>query len=125
MYFILRWIAILVFAIVPSSSASLVLVAIIFASYGIVIALVCPYKKTYMNIIDTLIIENLALLALMLDKYLSEDSNPSLALCYVIVLSLFTLLPLLGLMVAISYRIVRRIRSELRTYKAATFCHLK
>ena len=68
-----------------------------------------------MNIIDTLIIENLALLALMLDKYLSEDSNPSLALFYAIVLSLFTLLPLLGLMVAISYRIVRRIRSELRT----------
>ena len=66
-----------------------------------------------MNIIDTLIIENLALLALMFDKYLSEDSNPSLALFYAIVLSLFTLLPLLGLMVAISYRIVRRIRSEL------------
>ena len=113
MYFILIWIAI--FAICNNSIIKCItsLGGNNFCKLWHCDCLGASTKETYMNIIDTLIIENLALLALMLDKYLSEDSNPSLALFYAIVLSLFTLLPLLGLMVAISYRIVRRIRSEL------------
>ena len=108
MYFILRVIAILIF-LIPFLDTSLVLVAIIYVSYGTVIALVRPYKKTYMNVIDTLIIENLALLALMADKYLFEDSNSSLALFYAVILSIFSFLPLLGLTVFIAYRIFKRI----------------
>ena len=46
----------------------------------IVIALVRPYKKTYMNVIDALIMENLALLSLMAEKHFSED-NSLLAFC--------------------------------------------
>ena len=106
-YFILRWIAIFIFEITPLS-ASLVLVAVIYVSYGTVVALVRPYKKTYMNIIDTLIIENLALLALMVDKYLFEDSNTLLVLFYAVILSIFTLLPLLGLSGFIGYRILKK-----------------
>ena len=112
-YFILRWIAFFTFK-VTSLSAALVLVAIIYVSYGTVIALVRPYKKTYMNIIDTLIIENLALLALMVDKYLLEDSNTSLALFYAIILSIFSFLPLLGLTGFIAHRLcLKRIGSKL------------
>jgi hypothetical protein len=66
-----------------------------------------------MNVIDTLIIENLALFYLMTDKYYFEDSNSSLALFYAVVLSIFGFLPLLGLIVFIAYRILKRIRSEL------------
>ena len=112
MYFVLRWIAIFIFK-VATLSPSLVSMAIIFASYGTVIALVRPYKKTYMNVIDTLIMENLALISLTVDKYYLEDSNSSLALFYAIIITIFSVLPLLSLTVFIGYRILRRIRSEL------------
>ena len=45
MYFVLRWVAIFIFEI-TSLSTSLVLVAILYVSYGTVITLVRPYKKT-------------------------------------------------------------------------------
>lgn len=115
-YFILRWIAIFIFEITPVSTA-LVLVAIMYVSYGTVIALVRPYKKTYMNIIDTLIIQNLALLGLMTDKYLFQDANTLLALFYAINLSFFSFLPLLGLTGFIAYRILKRISSELHLFR--------
>jgi hypothetical protein len=66
-----------------------------------------------MNVIDTLVTENLALLALMVDKHLFEESNSSLALFYAVVISIFSSLPLLGLTVFIAYRIFKRIRVEL------------
>ena len=108
MYFILRVIAILIFQ-VTSLNTSLTFAVVLYAGYGTVIALVRPYKKTYMNVIDTLIIENLALLALIAEKYLFEDSNSSLALFYAVILSIFSFLPLLGLTVFIAYRIFKRI----------------
>ena len=110
MYFILRCIAILIFQI-TSLSTSLILVAIVYVGYGTMIALVRPYKETYMNIIDTLIIENLALLALIADKYNFEDSENLLTLCYVVILSIFVFLPLLCLMGFIAYRILKKIKS--------------
>ena len=85
--------------------------AIVYVGYGTMIALVRPYKETYMNIVDTLIIENLALLALIADKYNFEDSENLLALCYVVILSIFVFLPLLGLTGFIAYRILKRIKS--------------
>lgn len=40
------------------------------------IALVCPYKKTNMNIVDVLILGNMALIAMMLEKiYVQENST--------------------------------------------------
>ena len=108
MYFILRWAAIFMFE-VTTVSAALVLVAILFVSYGTVIALVRPYKKGYMNIIDTLIIENLALLALMADRFLFDGSSTSLALFYAITLSVFSFIPILGLLGFIAYRIFKKI----------------
>ena len=107
MYFILRWIAISIFQL-TSFNTSLFLAAIIYASYGTVIALVRPYKKTYMNVIDTLMIENLALLALVLDKYDFENFNNIKALLYAVVLSVFASLPLLGLIGFIAYTILKR-----------------
>ena len=106
MYFILRWIAISIFQL-TSFNTSLFLAAIIYASYGTVIALVCPYKKTYMNVIDTLMIENLALLALVLDKYDFENFNNIKALLFAVVLSVFASLPLLGLIGFIAYTILK------------------
>ena len=70
---------------------------VLYTSYGIMTALVRPYKKTYINVIDTLVIVNLALLAMMSDKYYLEDLNTSLALLYTITICTFSFLPLLGL----------------------------
>ena len=116
MYFILRWISILIFQM-ASLSASLILVVILFVSYGIVIALVRPYKKTYMNVIDTLILTNLGLLALMMDKYYLENPSTLFALLYASILCIFGFLPLLGLSGFIAYKILRRIKIELDLYR--------
>ena len=74
---------------ITSLSTSLVLVGILYASYGIVIALVRPYKKTYMNVIDTLITANLALLSLMAERHYLEVSSTLLAFLYAITISTF------------------------------------
>ena len=112
-YFILRLVVILTFQMTSLDTALTFAAVVLYASYGFVIALVRPYKKTYMNIIDTLIMANLALLALMLNKLYLEDSNTSLILSYVIIICIFSLLPLLGLTGFVAYGILRRIRSEL------------
>ena len=116
MYFILRVINILLFQMI-SLSSSLISAVVLYTSYGITIALVRPYKKTYMNVIDTLIVANLALLALTLDKLYLEDSNTSLALLYASVIGIFSVLPLLGLTGCIAYRILRRIVTELDLFR--------
>ena len=104
---------------ITSLSTSLVLVGILYASYGIMIALVRPYKKTYMNVINTLITANLALLSLMAERHYLEDSSTLLAFLYAITISTFTFLLLLDLSGFIAYRILKRIRNKLDP------CHTK
>ena len=116
MYFILRVIAILVFQ-VTSLDTSLTVSVALYTSYGIMIALIRPYKKTYMNVTDTLIMANLALLALMVNKLYLEDSNTRLALFYAIIIAIFSVLPLLSLIGFIAYRILRRIKNELDLFR--------
>ena len=116
MYFVLRVIHILVFQM-TSLSSSLFTIVILYTAYGIMIALVRPYKKTYMNVVDTLLMANLALLALMADKLYVEDSNFFSALLYAITISIFGILPLLSLTGFIAYRILRRIKNELDLFR--------
>ena len=121
MYFIIRVIAIAIFQS-TSLSTSLVLVAVLYGSYGIVVALVRPYKKNYMNIIDTLLMENLALLPLMVERYYQEESF-ALTLLYAMTICTFTLLPLLSLTGFIAYRIFKRFKSEFFHTKKHTVNH--
>ena len=116
MYFILIWMFILIF-IIASVNTSFILMVILYVSYEIMIALVRPYKKTYMNVVDSLIMANLALLALIAEKYYLEDSNASLAFLYAITISTFTFLPLLCLIGFIAYRILKRIWSKLNLFQ--------
>jgi hypothetical protein len=115
MYFILRILGTLIFQF-TSLSTSLTIDVVLYTSYGM-IALVRPYKKTYMNVIDTLIMANLALLALIVDKLNLEDSNTSLALFYAIILAIFSALPLLSLTGFIAYRILRSIKNQLGLFR--------
>lgn len=121
MYFILRLMHTLIFQMTwISFSSSLVTIAVLYTAYAITIALVRPYKKTYMNVLDSLIMANLALLALMFNKFYLEDSNASLALLYAIIIAIFSNLPLLSLSGFIAYRILRRIKSELGLFHTKT-----
>ena len=121
MYFILIWMFVLIFRII-SASIAFILLVVLYTSYQIVIALIRPYKKAYMNIIDPLILANLALLALMGEKYYLEDS---LTLLYAITISVFTFLPLLSLIGFIAYRKLRWFWSKLNCFKLKkdTFKH--
>ena len=111
-YFIF-WLIIIIIFFIPFST-SWILVATIAISLGTVTALVRPYKKTHMNIIDTLIIENYALLVLNVDKYMTlDDSNTPLALLYESIISILNFVPLLGLTVFIAYGLLKKIKSKL------------
>lgn len=54
---------------------------ILYAAFSLLISLLQPYKKTYMNVLDTLILANLAMLSLILDKY-SGQGNSKLLPCF-------------------------------------------
>ena len=71
------------------------------------IALVRPYKKAYMNIIDALILGTLALLALTLGNYFMQETSDILNLFYVLVISIFVFIPLLSLVGFITYKVLK------------------
>ena len=62
---------------------------VLFASISVLIAFVKPYKRTYMNIVDTLLLGHLALLCLLVST--PFENNSLFALCKVIL----SLIPLI------------------------------
>lgn len=81
--------------------------AILYGGCGLMIALVCPYKKAYMNIIDSLIFGFMTLISLMLSNYYEQESSDFLSLFYALVGSIFSSLPLLALAGFIAYKILK------------------
>ena len=71
------------------------------------IALVRPYKKAYMNIIDSLILGSMALIALMLNNYYELETSDFLTLFYALGGSTFSFIPLLVLAGFIAYKILK------------------
>ena len=90
----------------PQVSFSITL--FIYLACSILIALAQPYKKPYMNIADTLILANLALLSLVLSQLSGELATASTQFFYVSG-SILTSLPLLGLIGAIIHKIIGKI----------------
>ena len=79
-------------------------------SLTLFMALARPYKKAYMNITDTLILANLALLSLVLDKYSGQGNHGSSSSAfYEISGSILSTIPLVGLIGVIIYRISRKL----------------
>ena len=79
------------------------------------IALTRPYKKAYMNITDTLILANLALLSLILDKHSDQkNQGSSSSAFYEISGSILSTIPLVGLTGVIIYKISRRLIEKCR-----------
>ena len=75
----------------------------------ILFAIVRPYKRQYMNVVDTLIFANMALLSLVLDKYSGQRSNSnSSSAFYEISGSVLSTIPLLAITGIILYRIFKK-----------------
>ena len=83
--------------------------AIVFALLGFLIAVVRPYKKTFMNIADTLILADLALFSLLLEECSWQKTFSSSEMCY-ISLSILNMIVPLAVIIAFSYRVFIRIK---------------
>ena len=75
--------------------------------FGFLIAIVRPYKRTFMNVAGTLILANLALLFLLLDICGWQKTFSSSARCYIIFGVLNYVVPFV-FTVAISYTVLRK-----------------
>lgn len=81
---------------------------VFFASASLLIAIVQPYKKAYMNILDSLILANLALFGILFILYLSFGLNQHQHSTFFLVLLLITFsLPLLGFIFVVSFTIFK------------------
>ena len=106
---------------------SFTVVILLYVVSSLLVALTRPYKKAYMNITDTLILANLALLSLVLDKYSGQRNHSSSSSAfYEISGSILSTIPLVVLTGVVMYRIFRKLiikcykqhkYDEIRDYK--------
>ena len=100
---------------------SFTIVILLYLFSSLLIALVRPYKKTYMNISDTLIMANLTVLSLLLDKYSGQKNNNTDSSTFLeFSAGLLSTLPLVVLTVVIIYRIMRKVKRKLPRYLKKT-----
>ena len=110
MYFLLRLlISILYSETIFEFSTISVFVATLYGGCSLMIALVRPYKKSYMSTVDALILGNMALITLMLDHRYDIKMMPKHLPVYLLILNIFISLPLLSLIGFICYKILQRL----------------
>ena len=102
MYFFLRLVH-----LITSQFQVFTITVTMYVCCAVVIAIVRPYKKAYMNNIDALILTNLALIALFSDVRIGR-SNPSiLTILYQLGVAVLSTIPLIVLIGFIIYKILR------------------
>ena len=89
---------------------------VLFTVMSILVAIVRPYKKTYMNIADTLILAHLGLFFHLLDACQEQNTFSSSETCYIL-LSLLNLIVPLAMIIAIGYRIFVLLRKSQCWYR--------
>ena len=89
-------------------NVSFSILVFIYLACSILIALVQTYKRLYMNIADTLILANSALLSLTLCQLSGERSSKASTQFFYITVSILASLPLFGLIEIIIYNIIRK-----------------
>ena len=93
---------------------SFTVVILLYVVSSLLIALVQPYKKTYMNIMDTLIMANLAFLSLVLDRYSGHGkTNSNSSIFYEVSGSILSTIPLFVLTGVIMYKIFKKVAIQL------------
>ena len=86
-----------------------VIAVVLYLVGSLLVALIRPYKKTYMNVTDTLILANLALISLTLNKYTGEGSSIFLKL-YELCGGILSAIPLIAITAVIVYKIIKFIQ---------------
>ena len=102
LYFILR-----IFVYLISIAEKYLLYnALLIGGIAILVALVRPYKKMYMNVIDILLLANLSFCLVMMDLYFGETLGSNAKLFYALCIGVIGSVPMWGFLGYISYRII-------------------
>ena len=80
--------------------------ALVLGGTAILIALVQPYKKTYMNVIDTLILAISSFNLVMFDLYFRESLSSKIASFYVLIFVILGSLPMWGFLGYVAYKVI-------------------
>ena len=118
LYFILR---IFVY-LISIAERYLLYNAILIGGTAIFIAIIQPYKKAYMNIIDTLLLATLSFSLIMLDLYFRESLGSTAALFYALNIGLVGSFPMWGFLGYIVYKIIPFNRLQLWMKKSFPSC---
>ena len=102
LYFILR-----IFVYLISIAKKYLLYnALLIGGIAILVALVRPYKKMYMNVIDVLLLANLSFCLVMMDLYFGETLGSNAKLFYALCIGVIGSVPMWGFLGYITYRII-------------------
>ena len=121
LYFVLRiLVSILYTETLFDFNATATVTAILYGGCTLLIALVRPYKKTHMSVIDALIFGNTTLLTLLLDYRVSLSTSDQIILC---IFTIFLSFPLVGLVGIVTYKMFTNDRFK-KVIKTIYFCCL-
>ena len=117
LYFIIR----IVVYLLSIGDQFLMYDALVIGGTAIFIAVVRPYKKTYMNVIDTLLLAALAFTLVMFDLYFRERLGSPTALFYALNIGVVGSFPMWGLFAFIVYKILssKRVIIKLHSLKVS------
>jgi hypothetical protein len=73
------------------------------------IAIIQPYKKSFMNTIDSLILANMALISILLDKYSGQDNGNIFGTIYLFVGSFVATVPMVVMIGFVSYKLIKKL----------------
>ena len=111
LYFLLRLIVDVLFLVTSFEYATFA--TVLYGGCSLMIAILRPYKKAYMNIIDALLLGNMALLTLMINRLYHNTGiqdrarNDYLTSFFILILCTFLSFPLLGYVGFLTYQVLK------------------
>ena len=104
-YYFVHWLILALSTIeLPLPGLFVNMTDIVFAVISVLIAIVRPYKKTYMNTVDTLVLANLGIFFHFLDQCRWQTTVSATETCYILLSLINTIVPL-AVIIAIGYRV--------------------
>ena len=125
LYFFLRLIINFTFIDQIPVSASYTFVAIVYAGCSLMIAIVQPYKKSFMNTIDSLILASMALISVLLDKYSGQDNGNIFGTMYLFVGSFVATVPMIVMVGFACYKFIKKVLKWIPSSTKQKLCCLK
>ena len=111
LYYFVYWLLFFLIVIVSLLHLIVNICAILFAMLGFLIAIVRPYKRTFMNVADTLILANLSLLYQLLYVCGSQETSSSTETCFIFLNLINTIVPI-AVIIAIGYRVFNLLKKS-------------